>query len=115
MGNIGNLNSEQRAFIAKNSPESDNIGPSRIQRDLSSSPHQENYMEQVMEKEMSVVPRLAGKIPHVCVVGAGIAGLRCAALLLQHGAKVTILEARDRIGGRVRPLTLGPISWVSNY
>ncbi|KAL2073422.1 hypothetical protein VTL71DRAFT_10746 [Oculimacula yallundae] len=37
----------------------------------------------------------------VCVVGAGISGLRCADVLLQHGFDVTILEARDRIGGRV--------------
>lgn len=38
---------------------------------------------------------------HVCVIGAGISGLRCADLLLQHNIQVTILEARDRIGGRV--------------
>ncbi|KAK4119249.1 FAD/NAD(P)-binding domain-containing protein [Parathielavia appendiculata] len=37
---------------------------------------------------------------HVCVVGAGISGLRCADILLSHGFKVTIFEARDRIGGR---------------
>ncbi|GAD94839.1 hypothetical protein THITE_2109024 [Paecilomyces variotii No. 5] len=40
-------------------------------------------------------------IPDVCVVGAGMAGLRCAAVLLERGARVTILEARDRIGGRI--------------
>ncbi|KAJ9292646.1 hypothetical protein DTO271G3_8618 [Paecilomyces variotii] len=40
-------------------------------------------------------------IPDVCVVGAGIAGLRCAAVLLEKGARVTIFEARDRIGGRI--------------
>ena len=40
--------------------------------------------------------------PHVCVVGAGVAGLRCAKVLLDCGVKVTILEARDRVGGRVR-------------
>lgn len=40
-------------------------------------------------------------MPHVCVVGAGISGLRCAALLIDAGFRVTILEARDRIGGRV--------------
>ncbi|KAJ5918419.1 Amine oxidase [Penicillium verhagenii] len=39
--------------------------------------------------------------PHVGIIGAGFAGLRCADLLIQNGAKVTILEARDRIGGRV--------------
>jgi NADPH-dependent 2,4-dienoyl-CoA reductase/sulfur reductase-like enzyme len=40
--------------------------------------------------------------PHICVVGAGIAGLRCAAVLHENGIRVTILEARDRLGGRVR-------------
>ena len=40
--------------------------------------------------------------PHVCIVGAGVSGLRCAAVLAQKGLKVTILEARDRVGGRVR-------------
>lgn len=39
--------------------------------------------------------------PHVAVVGAGFAGLRCADVLLQCGFKVTILEGRNRVGGRV--------------
>ena len=46
-----------------------------------------------------VLPK--GKVPHVCVVGAGVAGLRCAQVLSEKGLKVTILEGRDRIGGRV--------------
>ena len=37
----------------------------------------------------------------VCIVGAGVSGLRCAEVLAQEGLKVTILEGRDRIGGRV--------------
>lgn len=37
----------------------------------------------------------------VAIVGAGLAGLRCADVLLRHGCKVTIFEARNRIGGRV--------------
>lgn len=37
----------------------------------------------------------------VCVVGAGISGLRAAGLLASQGFEVTILEARDRIGGRI--------------
>lgn len=40
-------------------------------------------------------------MPHVGIVGAGISGLRSAEILLTHGFNVTILEARDRIGGRV--------------
>ncbi|KAI1498967.1 hypothetical protein F5X99DRAFT_391647 [Biscogniauxia marginata] len=41
------------------------------------------------------------KNPHVGIVGAGVSGLRCADVLLSQGFKVTILEARDRIGGRI--------------
>ncbi|PFH57439.1 hypothetical protein XA68_15057 [Ophiocordyceps unilateralis] len=40
--------------------------------------------------------------PHVAVVGAGLAGLRCAHLLQRHGAfRVTVIEARKRVGGRL--------------
>lgn len=39
--------------------------------------------------------------PDVVVIGAGISGLAAAATLADSGLKVTILEARDRIGGRV--------------
>lgn len=40
-------------------------------------------------------------MPHIGIIGAGLAGLRCADILLQHGFQVTILEGRDRIGGRL--------------
>ncbi|KAI8965161.1 FAD/NAD(P)-binding domain-containing protein [Daldinia sp. FL1419] len=40
-------------------------------------------------------------MPHVGIVGAGASGLRCADILLSHGFNVTILEARNRIGGRI--------------
>jgi monoamine oxidase len=45
---------------------------------------------------------MASKKAHVGIVGAGISGLRCAEVLLKNDFQVTILEARDRIGGRVR-------------
>lgn len=44
-----------------------------------------------------------GRKPHICVVGAGVSGLRCAEVLLDKGMRVTILEGRDRVGGRVGP------------
>ena len=38
----------------------------------------------------------------VVVVGAGLAGLACALRLLAAGVEVTVLEAADAVGGRVR-------------
>ncbi|KAK3325760.1 hypothetical protein B0H66DRAFT_599903 [Apodospora peruviana] len=56
-----------------------------------------SIMDRVL-KEESLDP---SRKPHIGVVGAGVAGLRCADQLLSHGFQVTILEARNRIGGRM--------------
>jgi monoamine oxidase len=47
---------------------------------------------------------LAKDRPRVLVLGAGLAGLRCALLLEAAGCEVTVLEARDRPGGRLHTL-----------
>ncbi|KAH7305776.1 hypothetical protein B0I35DRAFT_443266 [Stachybotrys elegans] len=41
------------------------------------------------------------KPPHIGIIGAGVSGLQCANILLEQGFRVTILEARDRVGGRI--------------
>jgi len=45
----------------------------------------------------------------VCIVGAGYAGLTTARRLTQHGKTVSVVEARDRVGGRIwtEPLSDG--------
>ncbi|MDX3312155.1 protoporphyrinogen oxidase [Streptomyces sp. NPDC054884] len=47
--------------------------------------------------------RGTGTGQHVVVVGAGIAGLAAAHRLLGRGARVTVLEASDRVGGKLLP------------
>jgi monoamine oxidase len=41
---------------------------------------------------------------HIVVIGAGAAGLMAARELARAGKRVTILEVRDRCGGRIHPL-----------
>lgn len=55
---------------------------------------------------------------HVIVVGAGVAGLACARDLQRAGVRVTVLESRKRVGGRVWtdrssgvPIDMGA-SWI---
>src|SRR5256885_14939427 len=46
----------------------------------------------------------ARHLTHFVVVGAGAAGLMAARELARAGKRVTIIEARDRCGGRIYPL-----------
>ncbi len=45
---------------------------------------------------------LAQDDPDILIVGAGFAGLGCAHVLRQAGVPFLLLEAKDRVGGRVR-------------
>jgi monoamine oxidase len=58
-------------------------------------------------------------IPDVIVIGAGAAGLAAAAELGRAGLSVTILEARDRIGGRMftqrDPACQAPIEFGAEF
>jgi monoamine oxidase len=47
---------------------------------------------------------MSDKSEHIVIVGAGAAGLMAARELARAGKQVTILEARDRCGGRIHPL-----------
>jgi monoamine oxidase len=59
----------------------------------------------------------------VIIVGAGLAGAAAACALGKHGLKVTVLEARDRVGGRgfARPFAMGGArvdfggSWITPW
>lgn len=57
----------------------------------------------------------------VLVIGAGFAGLAAARQLRETGVGCRILEARDRVGGRVHSVSLGPVrvdegaAWLQHF
>ncbi len=93
---LGHIKAEDADFNRQNP-----LHMSRIYDDLDRSSHHSSPSPDRSLDSMQQVLRPKEKIPNVSIIGAGISGLRCADILIKSGARVTIYEARDRIGGRV--------------
>ena len=60
--------------------------------------------EEVIRKGIAKQFKMTGKPKKVIVVGAGVAGLVAASELLAAGHDLLILEAQQRVGGRIYTL-----------
>jgi monoamine oxidase len=57
---------------------------------------------------------MPGQPEHIVIVGAGAAGLIAARELARAGRRVTILEARERCGGRIHPLSTSEFGYPAD-
>lgn len=64
------------------------------------------YINYGVYKRIKPLPQK--KYGSIIVIGAGIAGLAAAQQLTSFGFEVTVLEARDRVGGRIATFRKGP-------
>jgi len=63
------------------------------------------YINFGIYKRALPLPKPTGK---VLVIGAGISGLAAAQQLKSFGMEVVVVEARDRVGGRIATFRKGP-------
>lgn len=95
----------QTSMMGANPPEKPSIGGSALGKDFSSVSAIPAVPVEMPEVYNVLAPRSrVDQKAKVIVVGAGIAGLRAASVLQRHGVEVVILEARDRIGGRIQTM-----------
>lgn len=58
---------------------------------------------------------MSQKIPHIIIVGGGLAGLAAAQVLAGHECEVTLLESRPRLGGRASSIfDQQTKTWIDN-
>ena len=57
----------------------------------------------------SAVAAAAGSGEKIAIIGAGLAGSEAAKLLVMYGHEITVIEARDRVGGRIH--TINSNNW----
>lgn len=80
--------------LMKNRENSDEIKAEKVK---TTSDHQK-----LLEKTDNKFSQEMGKLPKVAVIGSGPCGLTCAGFLARYGAKVTIYEKYEKLGGLLR-------------